>query len=296
MTLRRRSERPRIYLDNAATSWPKPDGVYAAVDRLSARARRAGRPQRLCRGGRRRAALVDDVPPRDRRADRRCDDPQQLIFTANGTDALNLAIHGSAAAGRSRGHDASSSTTRCCGRCDHLEDAGQITVTRVACDAAGVVDPDDVRAAVRPDTRLGRADARLERHRRDPTDRRRGPIARTARRAVSVRRGPDRSGIVPLDSRATANVDLLAAPGHKGLLGPLGTGVLVRPRGIEDRCAQRPPGRHRQPQRRGSPARRPARQVRGGQSQRAGHRRPGGRRGVAHAAPASTTCGGMTRS
>ena len=38
---------PRIYLDNAATSWPKPETVYAAVEHYQRELGRAGRPQRL---------------------------------------------------------------------------------------------------------------------------------------------------------------------------------------------------------------------------------------------------------
>src|SRR5215212_5848914 len=82
----------RIYLDNAATSWPKPEAVYAAVDRyqreVGAAAGRgayqhAVEAQRTVDAARRGCAALLGV-----------DDPQRLVFAANGTDALNLAIHG----------------------------------------------------------------------------------------------------------------------------------------------------------------------------------------------------------
>src|SRR5262245_26711838 len=82
----------RIYLDNAATSWPKPDGVYAAVERamreLGAPAGRSGYAE-ACEANR----LVESA----RAAVARllgADDPSRVAFCHNGTDALNIAIHG----------------------------------------------------------------------------------------------------------------------------------------------------------------------------------------------------------
>src|SRR5687768_8518308 len=81
----------RIYLDNAATSWPKPEAVYQAVDRyqreLGAPAGRSAYEEAMAAG-----KLVDDA----RQAVARLISAaaRQVIFCCNGTDALNLAIHG----------------------------------------------------------------------------------------------------------------------------------------------------------------------------------------------------------
>src|SRR5690242_3783756 len=83
---------PRIYLDNAATSWPKPPGVYDAVDdyqrRLGAPAGRSGYAEaaevsRRIENVRRQAASLVGLR-----------DASHLIFTFNGTDSLNLVLHG----------------------------------------------------------------------------------------------------------------------------------------------------------------------------------------------------------
>ncbi|NIP87352.1 MAG: aminotransferase class V-fold PLP-dependent enzyme, partial [Planctomycetales bacterium] len=87
----------RIYLDNAATSWPKPEAVYAASDTYL---RQSGAPAG-------RSAYHDAVEVERAVADVRrriarllgAADPRRIIFTLNGTDALNLAIHGLLAPG-----------------------------------------------------------------------------------------------------------------------------------------------------------------------------------------------------
>ena len=82
----------RIYLDNAATSWPKPEAVYRAVDdyqrRLGAPAGRgtyseASETERIVLSCRKKIADLINVG-----------DPSRIIFTQNGTDSLNLALHG----------------------------------------------------------------------------------------------------------------------------------------------------------------------------------------------------------
>src|SRR5437879_1094258 len=96
----------RTYLDQAATSWPKPEGVYRAVDDY----------QRQCgaaagRGAYAEAIAVGQAVEGARRAvarlvgadDGRHDVARQVVFTFNGTDSLNLAIHGTLA-GNGGGH------------------------------------------------------------------------------------------------------------------------------------------------------------------------------------------------
>jgi len=124
--------------------------------------------------------------------------------------------------------------------CDHnsvlrpltaLRETADVEVTYVPCDGQGFVSPDDVRAALRPDTRLvavihasnvtGAIQPVIE-------------IARIVREhgALVLVDAAQSLGHVPIDV-AQIDADLIAAPGHKGLLGPLGTGVLyIRP-GVE---------------------------------------------------------------
>lgn len=218
----------RIYLDNAATSWPKPAVVYDAVDKYL---RDNGAP--AGRSAYAQAADVERVIAAARAAAARligASDAKQIIFTVNGTEALNLAIRGLLRPG----------DHAICTWADHnsvlrplrqLEEHGQVEVTRVRCDAAGLVDPDDIRRALRPNTRLvtvlhaSNVTGVIE------------PVAEIGRvaRGHGARFLVDAAqslGHVPLSVDET-QADFLAAPGHKGLLGPLGTGLLYVRRGLE---------------------------------------------------------------
>ncbi|HXT61122.1 MAG TPA: aminotransferase class V-fold PLP-dependent enzyme [Pirellulales bacterium] len=223
----------RIYLDHAATSWPKPDAVYAAVDRYQ---RELGAP--AGRGAYAEAVQASQMVESARRAVAvflQAEDSRRIVFTFNGTDSLNLALHGSLdAAG---GHVVTTEV-------EHnsvlrplrtLVDAGRIEVSQVACDALGVVDPDDMRRALRPDTKLVALT-----HASNVTGALQ-PVAEVGRitrehGALYLVDAAQSLGEIPL-SVQELQADLLAAPGHKGLLGPLGTGVLyIRP-GVERRLA-----------------------------------------------------------
>jgi cysteine desulfurase family protein len=222
--------RSRIYLDQAATSWPKPQAVYAAIERYQRdNGAAAGR------GSYAEAVEAGQTVESARRAVARfvgADNPRQVVFTFNGTDSLNLAIHGSLAEG---GHVVTSvaehnSVLR---PLSALEASGRVAVDRVGCGASGVVDPDDVRRAMRGDTKLV-----VLTHASNVTGALQpaaeiGQIARQ-RGAIFLLDAAQTLGETPL-AVDDLEVDLLAAPGHKGLLGPLGTGVLyVRP-GVEQR-------------------------------------------------------------
>lgn len=158
---------------------------------------------------------------------------EHFIFTLNCTDGLNLAIKGLVDPGR-WGH-------AICTRIDHnsilrpiqsMVDRGWIEQTCVPVDSAsGLVDADDIRRAIRPDTRLIAIT-----HASNVTGtvqpiRAIGKIAREHGVPFIVDAAQS-IGHLPIDVQADC-IDLLAAPGHKALLGPLGTGFLyVRP-GIE---------------------------------------------------------------
>ena len=81
-----------IYLDNAATSWPKPEKVYRAMDtffrELGANPGRAGfrmaaEAEKVIRETRVLLKNLFNVPS-----------PDHIIFTLNCTDALNIALKG----------------------------------------------------------------------------------------------------------------------------------------------------------------------------------------------------------
>jgi len=222
----------RIYLDNAATSWPKPEVVYEAVDHYM---REIGGPNG--RSGYREALEANRIVERAREGVAAligARDPQQVVFGFNGTDVLNLAIRGVVRPG-----DHVVTTV-----CDHnsvlrpltaLREAVGIEISYVPCDMQGFVSPDDVRAALRPDTRLvavihaSNVTGALQ------------PVAEISRivrehSALMLVDAAQSLGHVPIDV-AEIDADLIAAPGHKGLLGPLGTGVLyIRP-GVERELA-----------------------------------------------------------
>jgi cysteine desulfurase family protein len=211
----------RIYLDNAATSWPKPESVYRAVDRFQREiGAAAGR-------GPYGAGLESDrIVAAARSGVARligAGDPRQIIFTASCTDSLNLALHGWLRRGdhvvaTAAEHNSVLRPLR------ELVERRQIVVTRVPCDRDGRVDPDDIRRALRPATRLVALVHASNVTGTVQPAREIGQIARAHGAALLID-AAQTIGHLPL-SVDEIGADLLAAPGHKGLLGPLGTGLL----------------------------------------------------------------------
>ena len=140
-----------IYLDNASTTFPKPAAVAAAMSCfLSEVGASPGR------GGYRAAVeaerMVADVRQRLTRLVGG-GDPNRMVFTASCTDALNMAFAGVLEAGD---HVVTTvlehnSVAR---PLQQRERDGQITLTKVPCTGRGWVDPDAVRQALTPRTRL----------------------------------------------------------------------------------------------------------------------------------------------
>lgn len=221
-----------VYLDNAATSWPKPPGVVEAMARFAARcgasagrgayprADEAGAILMRCRA--RAAGLLGAA------------DPSRVVFTLNCTDAIHLALHGLS---WRRGDVAIVGPT------EHnsvmrplhaLRDRVGIEIDRLPARPCGRIEPDALEAALR--RRAGRVRVVCLQHASNvlgsiqPVDEA-ARISRAAGVPILVD-AAQTAGAIPLDASA-AGIDLLAAPGHKGLLGPLGTGILcVRP-GLE---------------------------------------------------------------
>jgi len=218
----------RIYLDNSATSWPKPEAVYEAVDRYQ---REIGAS--VGRGAYQSAQQAQRIVSETRATCARLlgiANPNQLIYTANGTAALNLAIHGLLNAG-----DHVVTTV-----CEHNSvlrplhwqaEQNGVRVTYVGCDSAGYVGADPIAEAISPETRLV-----VVSHASNVTGAIQpiAEIAKVAHEAGSLILvdAAQTAGCVPIDVR-TLDVDLLACGCHKGLLSPLGTGLLyIRP-GLE---------------------------------------------------------------
>jgi len=218
--------RPLVYLDNAATSFPKPQGLSERVAEYLQQygaspgrgsyemARQADAVLEQCR-----AVLAELLHAQD---------AQRIIFTLNATDALNMAIKGAVQPGD---HVVTTvmehnSVTR---PLNALERRGQISVTRIPASSDGLVDPADVRQAMTERTTLVTAiHASNVTGSLQPIE----AIGRIVRETDSLLLvdAAQTAGCVPLNVEE-ACIDLLAFPGHKALLGPTGTGGLyVGPR------------------------------------------------------------------
>ncbi len=229
----------RLYFDNAATSSPKPEAVWRAMADYATRlggspgrgtyfeSREAGRLMSQCRERIRRLINGESA--------------DHVVFALNTSDALNLAIKGLLLPRLARGESVHVVTTWM----EHnsvlrplhaLAEmfAGRVEVTHVRPDPLTTrIEPDDVRAAVRSN-----ANTRLVaiNHVSNVT----GvvqPVEAIGRvcRELDVPLLVDAAqslGHVPVDVRAMS-IDLLAFPGHKGLLGPTGTGGLYLRPGME---------------------------------------------------------------
>lgn len=216
-------ERP-IYLDNAATSFPKPPEVAAAVaahlDNLAVNPGRSGFDLSLAAG-----RAVRDVRARlDALFANPARDPDRTIFCANATAALNIALRGICRPGDHVVATvmAHNSVLR---PLTMMAKAGGITFDLAPCDGVGLVDPGEVAKRITPRTRLvvlthaSNVCGTLQ------------PVAEVGRlcREKGVAFLVDAAqtaGLVPVDMGAM-HADLVAFTGHKSLLGPPGTGGLV---------------------------------------------------------------------
>ncbi len=215
-----------IYLDNAATSFPKPPQVARAMaEALTEYGANPGRGghQLAIRAGR----TVENC--REAAAEMFGAKPDHVIFTGNCTGALNLAISGMLKKGDEViiSHGEHNAVMRPLER--HVS-RGEITVKVMKPDSAGLLRPDDLRAAISPQTALV-----ILCHASNVT----GVV-----QPIPELGAVCREKTVPLlvDAAQTAgvldvtldglNADLIAMPGHKGLMGPHGTGLLILREGI----------------------------------------------------------------
>ena len=217
-----------IYLDNAATSWPKPEAVYQAMENFMRHAGaspgRSGHRLSIDAGrvvyeAREILALLFNL-----------DDPLRIIFTKNATEALNLAICGVLHPGdhvitSSMEHNSVMRPLRA------LEEEG-VELTVVRCSAQGFLDPADLENAIKANTRLI-----ILNHASNVV----GTLLPVAEIGSIARRhnvlfcvdAAQTAGVYPIDMKAM-DIDLLAFTGHKSLFGPPGTGGLCIGKGLED--------------------------------------------------------------
>ncbi len=209
-----------IYLDNAATTWPKPEAVYAEMDRFFRLS--AANPGR---SGHRMALAAGQAVERSRLNIARLfnvANPCQIVFAGNATDALNTALKGLLRPGdhvitSSMEHNSVLRPLKA------LEKRGVIT-TKVRASGTGWLDPRDVRRAITPMTRMI-----VTTHISNVTGTIQpvvdiGAIARE-HGVLYLVDGAQSAGTLPLDLPSLP-IDLYAFTGHKGLFGPPGTGGL----------------------------------------------------------------------
>ena len=211
-----------LYLDNAATSFPKPEVVYRELqDYLRREGANPGR------GGHQWAVRVEKTLDDTRSLLARffgMDDYRRVIFTLNGTDSLNMAIKGVVRPGDHvvtslLEHNSVSRPLK------QLESDGIISLTQLPFSQEGFIDPDDFRRALTSRTRLV---VLLHASNVLGTMQPVAEVGGICRRhqALFLVDAAQTAGILPIDMQGM-QIDLLAFPGHKALFGPPGIGVLL---------------------------------------------------------------------
>jgi cysteine desulfurase / selenocysteine lyase len=208
-----------IYLDNAATSFPKPREVYEFTHTFFQT--QAGNPGRSEHD---MAMETGEIVNRTRRL--LCEffngaDPNRLTFSYNASDSLNMIIDGMLSAG-------DHVITSCLEHNSvlrplyHKEQAGFIEVTYIPFGITGYIDPDEVKKSIKKNTKMV-----ILNHSSN--------VIGTIQPVAEVGRICREAGVYfAVDASQTAgntkinvremNIDLLAFTGHKSLLGPTGIG------------------------------------------------------------------------
>lgn len=216
-----------IYLDNAATSWPKPESVYQAVDNFL---RTNGASPGRGGHGRAREAGALVYTAREKVAELfGIYDPSRISFACNATDALNTAIFGTLRPGDTVATTAMEHNAVV--RPLHYLAQNGISVKVARCDSAGRVNMEDMAQHIDSG-----AKAVVMTHASNVT----GTLMPVAQIGQLARR---RGTLLIVDAAQTAGtedldveamcIDILAFSGHKSLFGPQGTGGLYVRSGIE---------------------------------------------------------------
>ena len=211
-----------IYLDNAATTYPKPPSVLAAVVRGLEKCGNHGR------GGHTLSLAAAEELWTARETAARLfglDNPARAVFCENCTMALNMALKGLLSGG---GHAV-------CSDVEHnavMRPLHALSVSGVAAFSVAETDPENeektvenFRRAITPDTTVLCCTACSNVTGAGLPIRALGALARERNLAFVVD-GAQAAGTLPLSMKRD-NIDFLCLPGHKGLYGPMGTGLLL---------------------------------------------------------------------
>jgi len=222
------SEERIVYLDNAATSFPKPRVVWEAMEHFFFEI--GGNPGR---SGHRLSYKASEVLFDTREALARLFNiktPERILFTKNATEAINVALYGLLGPGdrvvtTAMEHNAVMRPLR------HLEKTRGVQVKVIPADSQGMVDLEAMALALERGTAL-----LVVNHASNVVGslvdlERVGVMARDAGVPLLVDVAQT-AGCFPVDVEAM-NISLLAFTGHKGLMGPQGTGGLYVAPGLE---------------------------------------------------------------
>lgn len=221
-----------LYLDNAATSFPKPAEMMAAMEKfqreIGANPGRSGHGLSIDAG----RAIYET---RETLAGLfNIDDPLRIALTRNATEALNIALQGALKPGdhvitTSMEHNSVMRPLR------HLETLG-VDLSVVSCSPRGDLDPADIQKALRKNTKIV-----VMTHASNVTGSIMpvadvGRIVHAVSGAMFCVDAAQTAGALPMDVQKMS-VDLLAFTGHKSLYGPQGTGGLYIRKGLEESIA-----------------------------------------------------------
>ncbi|HPP94318.1 MAG TPA: aminotransferase class V-fold PLP-dependent enzyme [Spirochaetota bacterium] len=220
-----------IYFDNAATSWPKPDSVIEAMihfnENIGSNPGRSGHSRSVEAGqvlfsAREAAARLFGIK-----------DPLRIILTANVTHSLNIVIRGLLKEGdhvitSSMEHNSVMRPLR------YMETLG-VEITTVKCNQYGETDPQDVKNAIKSNTKLI-----IMNHASNVTGtilpiKDIGAIAKEHGIIFCIDAAQS-AGVLDIDVEKM-NIDILCFTGHKGLMGPMGTGGFYLNKGLESQIS-----------------------------------------------------------
>lgn len=215
-----------IYLDNSATSFPKPRGMMSAMEECIMNY--CGNPGR---SGHKMSLKTGEEVYKARRSIAELfniNDPGRLVFTKNTTEALNMGIKGVLVRGdhvitTSMEHNSVLRPLKA------LEKKG-VSHTIVKASAKGFVRVEDIKREIRPSTRMIVVTAASNVTGTIMPVEEIGRLA-ADRKILFMVDGAQAAGVENIDVEKM-NIDMLAVPGHKGLLGPLGTGMLYAGRNV----------------------------------------------------------------
>lgn len=209
-----------IYLDNAATTFPKPEEVYEEIMRCmreyGANPGRSGHRLALEAG----RAIYDTRETLSKMFN--IENPMNLAFTCNGTDGLNVAIKGILKSG----DHVITSTMEHNSVLRPLKDLEKkgVELTIIECDEKGFINTDDIEKNIKENTKVI-----ITTHASNVIGtifpiKKIGEIAH-AHNLIYIVDAAQTAGLYDIDVE-DMNIDILVFPGHKSLLGPQGTGAI----------------------------------------------------------------------